>query len=94
MAECLGQIVPNGSASVKKTKTKQKNVHQMFWCLHEGLQRLLCRMWIVIVLLETGGKLQGKPFPSEGLMISEKRKLSIYPVSVIGAGMSGSLEER
>ena len=31
---------------------KNKIFHQMFLCLHEGLERFVCRMRIVIVLLE------------------------------------------
>ena len=44
----------------------KKNIfHQMFLCLHGGLQRFVCQMQIVIVLLEY--KVEGDRTDTEGL---------------------------
>ena len=59
VAECLRQIVPNRWACIRKI------FHQMFFCLHDGWQRFMCRMRIVIVLLEF--KVEGDQADTEGL---------------------------
>ena len=40
------------NCSKQMGQRKKTIFHQMFLCLHEGLQRFVCRMRIVIVLLE------------------------------------------
>ena len=50
----------------KQMGQNQKTIfHQMFLCLHEGWESLVCRMQIVIVLLEY--KIEGDPGDNEGL---------------------------
>ena len=61
VAECLGQIVPDRWASVRKGS------HQMFLDLHQVRQRFVCRMRIVIVLLEY--KVEGDRTDTEGLFM-------------------------
>ena len=60
-AECLRQTVPNRWASVRKGS------HQMFLDLHQVRQRFVCRMRIVIVLLEY--KVEGDRTDTEGLFM-------------------------
>ena len=47
VAECLRQIVPDRWASIRK-----RSFTKCFLCLHGRLQRFVCQMQIVIVLLE------------------------------------------
>ena len=60
MAACLRQIVPDMG------QRKKKILDQMFLFLHEGRrQRFVCRMQILIVLLEC--KVKGDRTDTEGL---------------------------